>query len=228
MRSRCAGTRIPSTRHAKSAVCRRSMRFGCMAAAPGARCLRCDGRACTANAQNCAGLRRPPGRRPARVTDAVTDDALLVWDDALSAARRHDWTAWLEAMSVIDRRLATLPSFQTLELVLTGVRQARSWLRAAVGSPEVLAQHAPVRSDGRGAVRMTRLVARDFDPAVARRLAAGGMPAPLARALAARGVTSADHLRLLTRRPDATRRALRTCTMPPRCWPTRSRPMRGC
>ncbi len=43
---------------------------------------------------------------------------------------------------------------------------------------------------------MTRLVARDFDPAIARRLATGGMPAPLARALAARGVTSEDHLRL--------------------------------
>jgi single-stranded-DNA-specific exonuclease len=43
---------------------------------------------------------------------------------------------------------------------------------------------------------MTRLITRDFDPAVARRLAASGMPAALARVLAARGVTGDDELRL--------------------------------
>ncbi len=43
---------------------------------------------------------------------------------------------------------------------------------------------------------MTSFVRRDFDPAVARRLAAGGLPAPLARALAARGVTTDADLRL--------------------------------
>jgi len=43
---------------------------------------------------------------------------------------------------------------------------------------------------------MTRLIARDYDPAVARRLAATGMPAALARALAARGIASEDELRL--------------------------------
>ena len=43
---------------------------------------------------------------------------------------------------------------------------------------------------------MTRLIARDFDPAVARRLAASGMPAPLARVLAARGVAGESDLRL--------------------------------
>ena len=43
---------------------------------------------------------------------------------------------------------------------------------------------------------MTRLITRDYDPAVARRLAAAGMPAPLARALAARGITSDEQLRL--------------------------------
>jgi single-stranded-DNA-specific exonuclease len=43
---------------------------------------------------------------------------------------------------------------------------------------------------------MTRLITRDYDPAVARRLAAAGMPAPLARVLAARGVTSDEQLRL--------------------------------
>ncbi|MGE5713647.1 MAG: DHH family phosphoesterase, partial [Betaproteobacteria bacterium] len=43
---------------------------------------------------------------------------------------------------------------------------------------------------------MTSFVRRDFDPAVARRLAAGGLPGPLARALAARGVTSEADLRL--------------------------------
>jgi hypothetical protein len=74
------------------------------------------------------GAAAAAGAVSARVMDAVTDNALLVWDDALSPARQHDWRAWLESMSVIDRRLATLPSFQTLELVLTGVRQARSWL----------------------------------------------------------------------------------------------------
>ncbi len=43
---------------------------------------------------------------------------------------------------------------------------------------------------------MTRLITRDYDPAVARRLAAAGMPAPLARALAARGITGDEQLRL--------------------------------
>jgi single-stranded-DNA-specific exonuclease len=43
---------------------------------------------------------------------------------------------------------------------------------------------------------MTRLITRDYDPAVARRLAATGMPAPLARVLAARGVTRDEDLRL--------------------------------
>ena len=43
---------------------------------------------------------------------------------------------------------------------------------------------------------MTRLTARDFDPEVARRLAAAGIPAALARALAARGIGSEDELQL--------------------------------
>ena len=74
------------------------------------------------------GAATAAGSTTARVTDAVTENALLVWDDALPAARQHDWKNWLGSMSVIDRRLATLPSFQTLELVLTGRRQARSWI----------------------------------------------------------------------------------------------------
>ena len=68
------------------------------------------------------------GSTSARVTDAVSGDALLVWDDARPAARRHNWTGWLESMSAIDRRLATLPSYPTLELVLAGRRQVRSWI----------------------------------------------------------------------------------------------------
>jgi single-stranded-DNA-specific exonuclease len=43
---------------------------------------------------------------------------------------------------------------------------------------------------------MTTFLRRDFDPAIARRLAASGLPHPLARALAARGVTSEADLRL--------------------------------
>jgi hypothetical protein len=74
------------------------------------------------------GAATAAGAIAARVADAVSGDALLVWDDALPAARQHDWRAWLESMSVIDRRLATLPAFQTLELVLTGRRQVRSWI----------------------------------------------------------------------------------------------------
>jgi single-stranded-DNA-specific exonuclease len=46
---------------------------------------------------------------------------------------------------------------------------------------------------------MTRLVARSFDAAAAQRLAAAGLAPPLARALAARGVSSASELTLLTR-----------------------------
>jgi single-stranded-DNA-specific exonuclease len=44
---------------------------------------------------------------------------------------------------------------------------------------------------------VTKLVVRDADPALAQRLAAGGMLPPLARALAARGVAHADDTRLL-------------------------------
>ncbi|GAB4465629.1 MAG: single-stranded-DNA-specific exonuclease RecJ [Burkholderiaceae bacterium] len=44
-----------------------------------------------------------------------------------------------------------------------------------------------------------RLVQRDFDPAAARRLEAAGLPAPLARALAARGIGSARELELAAR-----------------------------
>ncbi len=43
---------------------------------------------------------------------------------------------------------------------------------------------------------MTLLSVRDFDPAIARRLAAEGVPAPLARALAARGIASVAETRL--------------------------------
>jgi single-stranded-DNA-specific exonuclease len=44
---------------------------------------------------------------------------------------------------------------------------------------------------------MTRLVVRDFDPAAARRLAGEGLPAALARVLAARGVERLEETRLL-------------------------------
>jgi hypothetical protein len=74
------------------------------------------------------GAATAAGSTTARVTDAVTDNALLVWDDALPAARQHNWKDWLESMSVIDDRLATLPSFKTLELVLAGRRQVQSWI----------------------------------------------------------------------------------------------------
>jgi len=43
---------------------------------------------------------------------------------------------------------------------------------------------------------MTRLIARDFDAAAAARLAAGGLPPALARALAARGITGEADLQL--------------------------------
>jgi single-stranded-DNA-specific exonuclease len=43
---------------------------------------------------------------------------------------------------------------------------------------------------------VTRLIARDFDPAAARRLAGAGLPSALARALAARGVSDVRELEL--------------------------------
>lgn len=46
---------------------------------------------------------------------------------------------------------------------------------------------------------MARLVQRDYDPVAARRLEAAGLPAPLARALAARGIGSVRELELATR-----------------------------
>ena len=47
---------------------------------------------------------------------------------------------------------------------------------------------------------MTRLFVRDFDPAAALRLAAGGLPPALARSLAARGITSEVQLQLTLER----------------------------
>ncbi|HTN48773.1 MAG TPA: single-stranded-DNA-specific exonuclease RecJ [Burkholderiaceae bacterium] len=47
---------------------------------------------------------------------------------------------------------------------------------------------------------MTRLVTREFDPMVASRLAAGGLPAALARVLAARGITREAQLQLTLER----------------------------
>ena len=44
---------------------------------------------------------------------------------------------------------------------------------------------------------MTVLRVRDFDAATARRLAAEGVPAPLARALAARGIANVAEMRLV-------------------------------
>ena len=44
---------------------------------------------------------------------------------------------------------------------------------------------------------MTVLKVRDFDAASARRLAAEGVPAPLARALAARGIASVAETQLV-------------------------------
>ena len=122
----------------------------------------------------------------------MNGDALLVWDDALAFAREADWSGWLVAMQAIDRRLASLPPSATLELVMTGRERIR--VRCARPSDRLLflAPHRTRRSPG----RMTRLITRDYDPAVARRLAAAGMPAPLARALAARGITSDEQLRL--------------------------------
>jgi single-stranded-DNA-specific exonuclease len=46
---------------------------------------------------------------------------------------------------------------------------------------------------------IARLIQRDYDPAAARRLESAGVPAPLARALAARGIASARELELAAR-----------------------------
>jgi hypothetical protein len=72
------------------------------------------------------GLARAAGVAVAAPDDAVTGDALLVWDDALDAAREGNWADWMRAMQAIDRRLATLPPSATLELVMTGWRRIRA------------------------------------------------------------------------------------------------------
>jgi hypothetical protein len=62
-----------------------------------------------------------------RVASApVTQDALLVWDEAAGPCRQQDWHAWLAAMCVLDRRLAALPP-ASLTLVLAGDTGTSTW-----------------------------------------------------------------------------------------------------
>ena len=62
-----------------------------------------------------------------RVASApVTQDALLVWDEAAGPQRQQDWQAWLAAMCVLDRRLAALPP-ASLTLVLAGDTGTCTW-----------------------------------------------------------------------------------------------------
>ena len=56
----------------------------------------------------------------------VTQDALLVWDEAAAPRRQQDWHAWLAAMCVLDRRLAALPP-ASLTLVLAGDTGTCTW-----------------------------------------------------------------------------------------------------
>lgn len=60
-------------------------------------------------ASDAAGLRgaaEAAGARAVSTTTAPTDRSLSVFDDALAARRRHDWTAWARAVTALDRRLA--------------------------------------------------------------------------------------------------------------------------
>jgi len=71
------------------------------------------------------GMATAAGATFTKPDDAVSGDALLVWDDALAFAREADWSGWLVAMRTIDRRLASLPPSATLELVMTGRERIR-------------------------------------------------------------------------------------------------------
>jgi hypothetical protein len=57
---------------------------------------------------------------------APDGDALLMWDDALPARSNTDWSAWLEAMARIDRRIAALPGAE-IDLVLSGRQRLKQW-----------------------------------------------------------------------------------------------------
>jgi len=77
------------------------------------------------------GVAVAAGSQARAATAPVDADALLIWDDADAARRRQDWSAWLDAMKNLDRRLTALPS-AALTVVLTGAATAAEWqLRAS-------------------------------------------------------------------------------------------------
>lgn len=72
------------------------------------------------------GVAASAGAERRAVAAPVTQDALLVWDEAAEPRRRQDWHAWLAAMAILDRRLASLPP-AALILVLAGEAGTRTW-----------------------------------------------------------------------------------------------------
>jgi hypothetical protein len=68
------------------------------------------------------GLALARGATAVAADAPARDGALLVWDDAGSAARSGDWRTWQSAMQRIDARVATLPADATLDFVLAGTR----------------------------------------------------------------------------------------------------------
>ncbi len=74
------------------------------------------------------GIAAAAGAGVADAAEAVTGDALLVWDDALTAARAGDWSSWIEAISTVDHRLGALPPAATLEIVLCGRHRTKTWI----------------------------------------------------------------------------------------------------
>ncbi len=72
------------------------------------------------------GAARAAGALPAPDTAIPDSDALLVWDDAVLPRLNADWSAWLEAMARMDRRLAVLPVGE-IDFVLSGRQRLSLW-----------------------------------------------------------------------------------------------------
>jgi hypothetical protein len=69
-----------------------------------------------------AGARHAPALAP------VAADTLVEWDDARRLDGQFDPQRWLAAMQAMDARLAALPAHATVELVLIGQHDARSFV----------------------------------------------------------------------------------------------------
>ena len=68
---------------------------------------------------SCKAQHRPPVRAACRRARPTVDKALVVSDDAWAAKQRQDWTAWLRAITDVDRTLVAHAE-DSIDLIFCG------------------------------------------------------------------------------------------------------------